>query len=128
MGNVTLEKNRHSIRLKNYDYSGYGAYFVTICVDGKRFVLGEVLNGKVVLSKWGEIVKEEWSKTAKIRKNVKLDEYVIMPNHVHGIIWIVDDDKAKGNDVGAIQSVVNGVGAIRWVTRKQGGTGMQCDW
>jgi REP element-mobilizing transposase RayT len=79
---------RKSIRLKGYDYSNPGAYFITICVKEKQHMFGEVVNGKVHLNGPGEIVKREWLKTFAIRKNLGLDEYVIMPNHFHGIMII----------------------------------------
>jgi putative transposase len=86
-------KHRCSIRLKNYDYSQAGGYFVTICTQNNECVFGEVINEEMRLNKYGKIVKDEWIKTAKIRRNVLLDEYVIMPNHMHVIIVIIDDGR-----------------------------------
>ena len=80
---------RKSIRLKDYDYSQPGAYFITICTHKKQCILGEVADDGMKLSRFGEIVKTEWLKTFEIRKNLILDEYIVMPNHFHGII-IVD--------------------------------------
>jgi putative transposase len=84
--------HRRSIRLKGYDYNQPGAYFVTICTYQRQEIFGEVVGGEMRLNPVGEIVREEWLKTAKIRSYVELheDEFVIMPNHVHGIIWIVE--------------------------------------
>ena len=84
--------HRRSIRLKGYDYTQAGAYFVTICTHERECLFGEVINGQVRLSRWGEIVYEEWFRTAELRPYVRLypDEFVVMPNHVHGIIWIVE--------------------------------------
>lgn len=85
--------NRHSIRLKGYDYSQSGLYFITICVNERwnhRF--GEVHNGEMVLTEAGQIAAEEWAKTTEIRDNVSLDSWVIMPNHIHGIIQIHPTD------------------------------------
>src|SRR3972149_5146321 len=91
------EKHHHrSIRLKEYDYSQTGAYFITICAYNKECIFGDVVDGKIILNQFGEIVKAEWLKTFDIRKNLILDEYIVMPNHFHGIIMIVD-----GHDVGA---------------------------
>jgi putative transposase len=86
--------HRRSIRLKGYDYTQPGAYLVTICTKDRLCLFGEVVDGEMRLNPWGEIVREEWLKTAQIRPYVRLheDEFVVMPNHVHGIIWIMDDD------------------------------------
>ncbi|MCF7873319.1 MAG: transposase [Candidatus Omnitrophica bacterium] len=80
---------RRSIRLKEYDYAQQGAYFVTICVNNRKCLFGDVFNGEMILNERGRIVQQEWHKTGKIRKNIELDEFVIMPNHLHGIINIV---------------------------------------
>jgi putative transposase len=84
--------HRHSIRLKGYDYTQSGAYFVTLCTYQREEIFGEVAEGEMRLNPLGEIVREEWLKTTGIRSNVELheDEFVIMPNHIHGIIWIVE--------------------------------------
>ena len=77
-----------SIRLPNYDYSSDGAYYITICTKNREHFFGKIINGEMVLSEIGGIVKYEWKQTGEIRKNVELDEYVIMPNHIHGILFI----------------------------------------
>jgi len=84
-------KHRCSIRLKNYDYSQAGGYFVTICTQNNECVFGEVINEEMRLNKYGKIVKDEWLRTREIRSNVMLDEYIVMPDHFHGIILIIDD-------------------------------------
>jgi len=86
--------HRRSIRLKGYDYTQPGAYFVTICTYQRQVLFGEIINGEMVLNTCGEIVSEEWFKTTQIRANIQLhdDEFVIMPNHLHGIIWIVETE------------------------------------
>ena len=89
--------HKRSIRLKGYDYSQPGWYFITICIKNRQMLFGEVADEKIVLNKWGKLAEKEWQKTSEIRKNIKLDQYVIMPNHIHGIIGIVDeDDFSKG--------------------------------
>jgi REP element-mobilizing transposase RayT len=80
--------HRKSIRLKEYDYANANWYYVTICTQGKEHLFGKVINNKVVLNSFGKIVQEEWLRTKEIRKNVDLDYYIIMPNHIHGIIII----------------------------------------
>ena len=85
--------HRRSIRLKEYDYTRPGAYFITFCAHQRMHLFGEVVDGKTILTEVGKIARDEWFKTAEIRPYVKLyeDEFVIMPNHGHGIIWIVDE-------------------------------------
>lgn len=84
---------RRSIRLQGYDYSRTGAYFVTICTRDRECLFGDVVADKLLLNGFGEIVREEWFRGAQLRPYLRLtaDEYVVMPNHVHGILWIVDD-------------------------------------
>lgn len=82
--------NRHSIRLKGYDYSQPGAYFVTICTRDRAGLFGEVADGEMRLNEWGEIVLWTWRDLPNHVPNVQLDAFVIMPNHVHGIIIITD--------------------------------------
>ena len=75
-----------SRRLQSWDYSTPGGYFVTICTHLKKPYFSKITNGKLRLSSIGKIVAEEWEKTGRLRKNVKLDEYILMPNHLHGIV------------------------------------------
>mgnify|MGYP001582926335 CR=1 FL=1 len=79
-----------STRLNGWDYANPGFYFVTICVTNRGCVLGKIENKKMILSPSGEIAESEWLKTSLIRKNVQLDVFQIMPNHLHGIIIITD--------------------------------------
>ncbi len=92
-----MNENKHhrrSIRLKGYDYSAPGAYFITICAYEKQSFFGEIvdagekLSAVVRLSHTGRIVEEEWMNTEKIRNEIRIDDFVIMPNHIHGIVWI----------------------------------------
>ena len=80
--------HRRSIRLKNYDYSQPGFYFLTICTYKRQSWFGEIKNDRMNLNQIGKIVAEEWINTPKIRPNFQLDEWVIMPNHLHGIVII----------------------------------------
>ena len=79
---------RRSIRLKEYDYSRAGAYFLTICTHRRQCLLGAMVDGRVILSSIGKIVVEEWLRSAEVRKEIELDAFVIMPNHLHGIVAI----------------------------------------
>jgi REP element-mobilizing transposase RayT len=83
--------HRRSIRLKNYDYSQPGYYFLTICTYQRQSWFGEIKNDRMYLNQIGKIVAEEWINTRKIRPNFQLDEWVIMPNHLHGIV-IIDEN------------------------------------
>ncbi len=88
---MTLYKNKYRIecaRCRNWDYSSNGYYFITICTHNREHFFGEVMADQMQLSLVGEIVAEELQKTEQIRPNVALDEWVVMPNHVHGIIII----------------------------------------
>jgi putative transposase len=80
--------NRCSIRLKDYDYSTPGGYFVTICTYKRECTFGEVVDETMRLSPLGRIVQEEWLRTSIIRPDIELDAFTIMPNHIHGIIVI----------------------------------------
>ena len=77
-----------STRLKGWDYSSEGVYFVTICARNREHFFGEITGGKMRYSRVGEMVANEWENTKSIRSNVTLDEWVVMPNHIHGIIII----------------------------------------
>ena len=85
--------HRRSIRLKGHDYSQPGAYFVTICTRDRECLFGHVVNGEMPLNDAGEMARKEWFNTAAIRPYVGLNENecVVMPNHLHAIVWIVDN-------------------------------------
>jgi REP element-mobilizing transposase RayT len=79
---------RRSVRLLAYDYAQAGAYYVTICAHQRRCIFGVVKGGRVHLSRIGEIVAEEWLRSPDLRPEMALDEWTVMPNHMHGIIVI----------------------------------------
>nr|WP_317615869.1 transposase [Tannerella forsythia] len=90
---MTRYKNRYrveTIRWQNWDYSDVGQYFITICINKRDKILGMVENGKMILSPYGEIVKSEILAIHTYFDNVDVDEWVIMPNHLHLIITIYD--------------------------------------
>jgi REP element-mobilizing transposase RayT len=80
--------HRRSVRLQGYDYSGPGAYYITICAWNRECIFGEIIDGEMKLNEYGKVVHREWMCTGNIRPNVELDEFVIMPNHIHGILAI----------------------------------------
>lgn len=88
---MSLFRNTYRVessRMPEWDYSSPGYYFVTVCTYDRKQILSKIIDGQVHLKPIGLIANEEWLKTESIRKNVALHEYVIMPNHMHGIIQI----------------------------------------
>ncbi|MBM3151977.1 MAG: transposase [Chloroflexi bacterium] len=80
--------HRHSLRLRGYDYSQAGFYFITIVTQGREALFGEVVDGEMRLNRYGEIIQRWWNEIPKHFPNVELGAFVIMPNHLHGIIII----------------------------------------
>ena len=78
--------HRRSIRLKNYDYSQAGAYFVTVCAQSRECLFGEIADGVMVMNDAGEMIEQWWMKLPDNFSTVENDAYVVMPNHFHGII------------------------------------------
>lgn len=85
-GEGAFYRRRRSIRLPHYDYAQRGVYFITLCVQHRRSLFGDVIDGSMVLKNLGEIVATEWRRTSEIRPNIVVDEFVVMPNHLHGLI------------------------------------------
>ncbi len=113
----TMQRHRRSIRLKGYDYTGPGAYFVTVCTHERIPLFGRVVDGETVLNEYGKIVREEWLRTARVRPNVELfaNEFVVMPNHIHGIIWIMKTDDVGANRRFALPMAIRVVRhRVRW--------------
>lgn len=92
--------NRKSIRLKGYDYSQAGLYFVTICTQNRAHLFGNIKNGEMILNDAGKMVETEWMKLTDRYKNIQLHEYVVMPNHFHAIFQIVGATLAVAPDMG----------------------------
>jgi putative transposase len=86
---------RRSIRLRDYDYSLAGAYFVTICTKDRECLFGEISEGKMRINFLGGMIQKWWMELMHRFKNIGLDELVIMPNHMHGIIFIADDCRGE---------------------------------
>jgi putative transposase len=85
-------RRKNSLRLRGYDYSSVGAYFVTIVTWQREMLFGKIVGDEMVLNEMGEIVRDEWERTPIIRPNVELGAYIVMPNHFHGIVIITDSD------------------------------------
>lgn len=102
--------DRRSIRLQGYDYTQAGAYFVTIVAWRREMLFGEIVDGEtpqgghVVLNDLGKIVHTEWERTAAVRPHVELGAFVVMPNHVHGIL-VFTDNVMNDVNVGATRRV-----------------------
>jgi putative transposase len=88
------QTGRRSIRLKGFDYSQAGAYFVTIVSRGRECLFGEIAYGEVHFSSLGLIANECWRSIPDHFLSVGLDGFVVMPNHVHGIVFLYDNDRA----------------------------------
>lgn len=86
--------HRRSIRIKGYDYSQEGAYYATVVVHRRECLFGEIVDGKMILNEYGRIADECWRAIPEHFPTVELGAYVVMPNHVHGIIAIIDNDRA----------------------------------
>ena len=87
--------HRRSIPLPNQDYTTPGAYYVTVCADKRRFIFGEIIDGIMHPNLAGQTVKAVWHRLPQHFKNVTLDGFVIMPNHLHGIIIINDNNSQR---------------------------------
>ena len=86
--------HRHSIRLREYDYSEAGAHFVTICAQNRECMFGEIVDEKVILNNVGRVVESTWNELSQHYEGVETDEYIVMPNHFHGIIVLVGAGQA----------------------------------
>jgi REP element-mobilizing transposase RayT len=85
-------RQRRTIRLQGYDYTSAGLYFITICTHQRQCLFGEIVDGEMRLNEYGQIVSEEWMRSTDIRQEIDFDAWVIMPNHMHGIVVINPPD------------------------------------
>ena len=93
--------HRRSIRLRGYDYSQVGAYFVTVCTQDRTCLFGEVAGDQARLNEVGRFVQAEWDRLTDRFPTIELDTFVVMPNHVHGIVIISFADARSDSGVGA---------------------------
>lgn len=89
------EHHRRSIRLRDYDYSQAGAYYITICVYNREYLFGDIIDRELRPNEYGKIAENKWIKTFQLRNNIEMDEFIIMPNHFHGIIIISNEPDGK---------------------------------
>jgi len=103
--------HRRSIRLKDYDYSTAGAYFVTLCTFNRQCIFGEIADGEMRLNAIGNMVTRWWLKLGDKFPSVETDASIIMPNHVHGIVRIVGADPRVRPDSGTTMRALHQEGA-----------------
>ncbi|MDZ8050284.1 MAG: transposase [Aulosira sp. ZfuVER01] len=87
--------HRRSIRLKDHDYTQEGAYFITICTKDRQCIFGDIKQGQMKLNLLGTIARESWREIPQHFPHIQLDVFVIMPNHIHGILWIINTTKRE---------------------------------
>jgi REP element-mobilizing transposase RayT len=110
-----LYKDRYrvqSTRLPGWDYAANAYYFVTICTRDRATTLGRIEDGQVILSPAGEIADEEWRKTSAVRPYVVVDEFVVMPNHIHGVL-IIDSGHVSSPMQPSVETPRRGVSTSR---------------
>ena len=115
-----LIHHRKSIRLQNYDYSQAGAYFITICTQHRQHFLGEIIQNEMRLNEAGTMILQQWETLPQRFSSLQLDAFVIMPNHIHGIL-VLDghSNKTLADIVGAFKSIttneyIKGVKQYHW--------------
>ena len=116
MTKILTRKSRN--RLKGYDYSQSNYYYVTICTDNRKEWFGEIENNQILLNYHGRIVQQQWQWLAKQYSYIELDEYVVIPNHIHGILII---NKWTGHDLSLqirIKSLSSLIGAFKTTSSK----------
>jgi len=102
-------RNKYRIqshRMPGWDYSGNGYYFITIVTQNRVCYLGKILNSKMILSDFGKIVINEWYQSFKIRNELFLDEFIIMPNHIHSIIGLKKSEIDKMTDENGLYDLI----------------------
>jgi REP element-mobilizing transposase RayT len=112
--------HRRTIRLRGYDYSVEGMYFVTLCTEGRECLFGDITDEEMRLNNAGRIAERCWSNIPSHFPHVNLDEFIIMPNHIHGILSVVvgaNNHSPQNGTAKTIGSVVRGfkIGVTRWM-------------
>ena len=118
MGFDSEKRRRRSVRLQGYDYGRAGWYYVTICTWHRECIFGEISGNRVMLSPAGEIVKEEWIRTGKMRPFVYPGTWVVMPNHFHGIIGIWRNRRGLINQTPASGPLPKSCADTDWILMK----------
>ena len=120
---MTILKHRRSLRLSGYDYSQAGAYFITICVRNRQRLLGTIINDQMQLNPYGKIAETSWQWLSQAYDYVESDEWIIMPNHLHGIIFISADCRGGSRTAPTGESKMKPlgrlIGAFKTISTKQ---------
>jgi putative transposase len=103
---------RRSIRLPGYDYSWTGVYFVTFCTLNRENLLGQVADGEMLLNAAGEILGKKWAELPEHFPNVSLDAFMVMPNHVHGVIFIASAGRGAASGAPTLGMVIRAFKSI----------------
>ena len=103
---------RKSPRLKDYDYSLSGAYFVTICTHNKKHYFGDITDAKMELNDVGQVASKRWAMIPEFHPSVQLSDFVIMPNHMHGILFLLDTGDQQPNLSNIVGGYKSGVSRI----------------
>lgn len=131
---------RKPLRLRDYDYSNEGFYYVTICTQNKIAYFGEIIDEKMILNSNGRIAENYWKQIPKRYQNITLDSYIIMPNHIHGIIIIrevdktghcpvtTDNKRGGGAKYGLLSKVINSFKGIVTKSIKKTPDGLDFAW
>ena len=117
--------HRRSIRYKGYDYTSAGAYFVSIVAQGRLCLFGEVVDGEMRLNGAGEMVRRVWDGMPERIPYVVMDEFVVMPNHVHGVIFIGQPLARAAGHTGGAPMLGEVVGAFKSVSTVEYGKGVK---
>jgi len=110
---------RKQLRLKDFDYSSYNSYFITICTHNRKNYFGSIANGEMILNNPGRIIQDKWLWLESKYQYVQLDEYIVMPNHFHGILSIIEPVNGHDRSLQKIKSVSSLIGAFKTITSKE---------
>ena len=114
--------HRRSVRLKGYDYAQAGSYFVTLCTHDRACLFGDVVDGQMRLNEYGQVVADSWMWLSDQYPHVELDEWVVMPNHLHGIMVLTGPDGRGGSRTAPTKNrkpVGRLIGAFKTVSTKR---------
>jgi len=111
-------RERKKQRLPGFDYSAPGAYFVTICVHGMQYRFGEIVDSNMVLNEAGEIVIKQWNWLFEQYHYLLIDEFIVMPNHIHGVIRVVGNGRDRSLQVSKVKSIPELIGAFKTTSSK----------
>jgi putative transposase len=98
---------RKSPRFKGHDYRSANAYFVTICTAGRNCYFGEIQSSAMILNDWGKIADAIWQTTPQYFPEAKVDCYVVMPNHVHGLVFLDENARSLSDLIGNYKATVS---------------------